>query len=197
MTKERTFIALKPEAIQRHLAGEIIGRFEKKGLKLVAMKLIAPTKEMIGQHYADDDGWYEDLGQKAIIGYKARGIEVKETPIEIGKKVRQDLIEYMSDRPVLAMVWEGAHAVELGRKTVGATNPLSAETGTIRGDYSQESYQLSDKLGRPIQNLIHASGKVDEAEREIALWFTPEELLDYELVFSQIMHSKDWGRVKR
>ena len=197
MIHERTFIALKPEAIQRHLIGEMISRFEKRGLKLVAAKLIAPEADLVGQHYPDEDGWYNNLGKKAIEGYQARGVKIDKTPKELGQEVRQNLIDYMKDRPVLAMVWEGAHAVELGRKSVGATNPLDAETGTIRGDYTQESYQLSDNLGRPIQNLIHASGSIEEAKREIELWFEPEEILDYDLVYHQIMQTDGWGRINK
>lgn len=197
MTKERTFIALKPESIQRHLIGELISRFEKRGLKLVAAKLIAPSAELIGRHYPDDDSWYIPTGEKTIEGYKARGMVIDLTPREVAKKVRLDLINYFKDRPMLAMVWEGAHAVELGRKTVGTTNPLTADIGSIRGDYSQESFLLADKLGRPLQTLVHASGKVEEAEGEIKLWFKDDEILDYDLVFSQIMNTQTWGRVKK
>lgn len=198
MTTERTFIALKPEAIQRHLIGELISRFEKRGLKLVACKLMAPSEELISKHYPDDDAWYIPTGEKTIEGYKARGMDIKNMSAkEVAKKVRQNLIDYFKDRPMLAMVWEGAHAVELGRKTVGATNPLTAEIGSIRGDYSQESYLLADTLGRPVQTLVHASGKVEEAEQEIKLWFKPEEILEYDLVMSQVMKENTWGRVKK
>lgn len=194
---ERTFIAIKPDGIQRHLMGEIIKRFENRGLKLVAAKLIAPTKEMVLKQYPDDESWYVSLGKRTLEGYRERGIEVKKTPIEIGKMIREQLIDYVSERPVLATVWEGPHAVELGRKTVGHTNPLKADVGSIRGDYSMESYFLADDMQRAIQNLIHASGSTEEAEREIKIWFKESEILEYELLSAGVTLGKDWGKVQK
>lgn len=196
MVKERTFIAIKPESVQRQLIGELISRFERRGLKMVAAKLVAPSVELIGKHYPGDDSWLIPTGTKALEGAQARGEKIDLTPRELATQIRQSLIDYYSNRPMLAMVWEGAHAVQLGRKTVGATNPLTADLGSIRGDYSQESYGLADKLGRPMQTLLHASGSVEEAETEIALWFKKDEILDYDLVVAQVMHRNDWGRVK-
>lgn len=195
--KERTFIAIKPDGVQRHLMGEIIKRFENRGLKLVACKLIAPTKEMVLKQYPDDEKWYISLGTRTLEGYKERGIEMDKTPIEIGRMIREQLIDYISDRPVLAMVWEGPHAVELGRKTVGHTNPLKADVGSIRGDYSMESYFLADDMTRALQNLIHASGSPEEAEKEMKIWFDENEILDYDLVTAEVTLGKDWGKVKR
>lgn len=197
MKKERTFIAIKPDGIQRHLMGEIIKRFENRGLKLVASKLIAPTKEQVLKQYPDDEKWYVSLGTRTLEGYKERGIEINKTPIEIGKMIREQLIDYISDRPFLAMVWEGPHAVELGRKTVGHTNPLKADVGSIRGDYSMESYFLADEMQRAIQNLIHASGSPEEAEKEIKLWFEETEILDYDLLSATVTLGKDWGKVRK
>ncbi len=197
MKKERTFIAIKPDGIQRHLMGEIVKRFENRGLKLVAAKMIAPTKEQVLKQYPDDENWYISLGTRTLEGYKERGIKVDKTPIEIGKMIREQLVEYISDRPLLATVWEGPHAVELGRKTVGHTNPLKADVGSIRGDYSMESYFLADEMQRAIQNLVHASGSPEEAENEIKIWFEEGELLDYELLSANVTLGKDWGKVKR
>jgi nucleoside-diphosphate kinase len=163
----------------------------------VAAKLIAPSEELIGKHYPADDSWVIPTGTKAIEGYKAKGIEVKETPREVGMRIRKNLLDYYTDRPMLAMVWEGAHAVQLGRKTVGSTNPLAADLGSIRGDYSQESYDVADTLQRAMQTLVHASGSVEDAKTEISLWFKPEEIWDYDLVLSQVMHTDDWGRIKK
>lgn len=193
---ERTLIAIKPEAIQRHLIGEIITRFEKRGLKLVAAKLIAPTKEQMGAHYPDDDAWYIPTGTKTLEGYKARGIEVNKTPIELAKDIRQRLIDHFANRPLFLMVWEGPHAAALGRKTAGATNPIAADIGSIRGDYSCESYEFADEIDRPVHTLVHASGNSEEAEDEINLWFKPEEILDYDLVMETVFFTKDWGRTK-
>ena len=195
--QERTFIAIKPDGIQRHLIGEIIERFENRGLKLIAAKLIAPTKEMVLKQYPDDDEWYVSLGTRTIAGYEERGIKIDKTPIEIGKMIREQLVDYISERPVLAQVWEGPHAVELGRKTVGHTNPLKADVGSVRGDYSMESYFLADDMQRALQNMVHASGSVEEAKNEIAIWFDESEILDYDLLSQEVTFGKNWGKVRR
>lgn len=197
MKQERTFIAIKPDGIQRHLMGEIIKRFEGRGLKLIAAKMIAPTKEQVLKQYPDDEKWYVSLGTRTLEGYKERGVKINKTAIEIGKMIREQLIDYISDRPLLATVWEGPHAVELGRKTVGHTNPLKADVGSIRGDYSMESYFLADEMQRAIQNLVHASGSPEEAEVEINIWFGKDEILDYELLTANVTLGRDWGKVKR
>lgn len=197
MKRERTLIAIKPESIQRHLVGEFITKFEKRGLKLVAAKLIAPTEEQIGAHYPDDDAWYIPTGTKTLEGYKARGIDPGKTPRELAQRIRQRLLDHFVGRPLFLMVWEGPHAVALGRKTAGSTNPLVADIGSIRGDYSFESYEFADEIDRAVHTLVHASGAVDEAEKEINLWFKPEEILDYDLVLETVFYSQDWGRSKK
>ncbi len=118
-------------------------------------------------------------------------------PIDLAKLTRKRLIEHLTDRPVIFMVWQGPHACTLGRKTAGATNPLIADIGSIRGDYSMESYELSDGLGRVIHTLIHASGSSEEAQKEIAIWFKKEEILDYDLVMENVFYTKDWGKIKK
>ena len=194
---EKTLIAIKPESIQRQIIGEFISKFEKRGLKLVACKLIAPTEEQVGKHYPDDEEWYVSSGTKTWQNYKDRGIEMNKTPIELAKMTRQRLMDHLSNRPLLLMVWEGPHAVALGRKTAGATNPLAADIGSIRGDYSMESYELADDIERAIHTLVHASGTCEEAEEEVKLWFKPEEILDYDLVTENVFFSNNWGRVKK
>ena len=194
---ERTMIAIKSESIQRHLIGEFMTKFEKRGLKMIACKLVAPDAELIGQHYADDEDWYVSSGTKTRANYEAKGEKNLLEPAEYGRMTRGKLMNSLRDRPILVMIWEGSHAVELGRKTAGATNPLVADIGSIRGDYSSDSYEVSDDTGRAIQSLVHASGSVEEAEREISLWFTPEEILDYELVTETVFYQDDWGRVRR
>lgn len=197
MRKERTLIAIKPDGIQRHLIGEIIKRFENRGLKLIAAKLVAPKRDKVLEHYPDDENWYVSLGTRTLEGYKERGVKIDKTPMEIGKMIREQLVDYISDRPLLVMVWEGPHAVDLGRKTAGHTNPLKADVGSIRGDFSMESYFLADDMQRAIQNLIHASGSPEEAEREIKIWFKDEEILEYELLSAAVTLGKDWGKVKK
>jgi len=194
---EKTLIAIKPEAIQMGLMGEFITKFEKRGLKLIAAKLIVPTKEQIEEHYPDDEAWYISSGTNTYNNYKDKGIDPGMTPIELAKRTRKLLIEHLTDRPLLLMVWEGAHAVALGRKTAGSTNPLTADIGSIRGDYSLDSYELSDSIERALLTLVHASGSAGEAEREIKLWFTKDEILDYELINESVFYTKEWGKVKK
>ncbi len=194
---ERTLVAIKPESIQRHLIGEFIQKFEHRGLKLVACKLVAPTKSQVERHYPDDEAWYVSSGTKTYNNYKEKGIDPGMTPIELAKRTRQRLVDHLTDRPLILMIWQGPHAVALGRKTAGATNPLIADIGSIRGDYSLESYELADDIERAIHTLIHASGTVLEAEEEIKIWFEKQEILDYDLVTESVFYKKDWGKVRK
>jgi nucleoside-diphosphate kinase len=194
---ERTLIAIKPESIQRHLVGEFIAKFERRGLKIIACKMIIPTPEQIGAHYPDDEKWYLDTGTKTLKNYQERGLKVSMGPIEIAKVVRQRLIDHFCDRPIIMMIWEGPHAIALGRKTAGATNPLVADIGSIRGDYSLESYELADDIERAAHTLVHASESRDEAEREIKIWFKQEEIYDYDLITENVFYTKDWGKVRK
>ncbi len=196
-TPERTVIAVKPEAIQRGLVGELISKFEKRGLKMVGCKLMAPSAEQVGRHYADDESWYLSSGTKTHQNYVDKGVDPGMTPIELGKRTRDWLMGHLTDRPVLWMVWEGPHAVALGRKTAGATNPLTADIGSIRGDYGTDSYEASDELQRAIHSLVHASGSVEEADAEIKIWFKEDEILDYDLVLEEVFYGSEWGKVKR
>ena len=197
MHTERTFIAIKPEGIQRRLIGEIIGKFEKKGLKLVAAKLTSPSVEKVEEHYQADEEWFESSGNRTLDNYKAKGIDPGMTARELAIRTRKRCIDHLANRTIFAMVWEGSHAVQVGRKLAGHTNPLAAESGTVRGDFSIESYEMADGHERSILNMLHASGAVEEAEREIALWFDKDEVLDYDMVDQQIILSNDWGKVKQ
>lgn len=194
---ERTLIAIKPEAIQRGLVGELICKFEKRGLKMIACKMQAPDSSIIGQHYADDEEWYVSSGTKTRANYEAKGEKNLLEPREYGVLTRGKLLESLRDRPIITMIWEGPHAIVLGRKTAGATNPLVADIGSIRGDYSHDSYEVSDETDRAIQTLVHASGSVEEAEREIKIWFKDEDILEYDMVLEEVFYGKNWGRVKR
>ncbi len=179
---DQTLIVLKPDAVQRNLIGEIIQRFERVGLKLVAMKMFVPTPEFKA-HYTLEAGWLEAVGNKRINGFKEKGlIPPTEDPLEAGEEILASLKNYMTAGPVVAMVWQGAHVVPLVRKIVGGTEPHSSPVGTIRGDFVHDSYVMSAGDGRSIRNLIHASGSDTEAKNEIPLWFKKEELNDYRLV---------------
>ncbi|MFZ2038460.1 MAG: nucleoside-diphosphate kinase [Minisyncoccia bacterium] len=187
---EQTFIILKPDAIQRSLVGEIIGRLERVGLKMVALKMVIPEADLVAKHYTIDPEWKRKAGEKAISKYVSKGMTPPEAdPVKVGNTVLENLKNYMSSGPVVAMIWQGAHAVPLVRKLVGATEPLSSDVGTIRGDFVLDSYEMSDADGRSIRNIIHASGNVEEARQEIALWFKPEDVLDYRHIQEEIIYS--------
>ena len=175
---ERTLIIAKPDAVQRGLVGEIIQRFEKLGFWLAGGKMIVPTDTLVGEHYADDLAWKKSVGEKTRASMKSKGIEMAETDEQIGARIRAWNMACLKG-PVFAMVFQGPHAVEAGRKLVGSTEPKSSPPGTIRGDFSYDSYALADAEKRVIRNLVHASGTVKEAEREIALWFKKDELHQY------------------
>lgn len=154
---ERTLIVLKPDAVQRGIVGEVISRFEKVGLKIIAMKMLSPSQEHYHHHY-------ETIGK--MISRR-------------GEEAFNVTLEFMQQGPVIAVVLEGIDAAELVRKMVGATEPKSALPGTIRGDYAHMSYGHGDKEKIGIPNIIHASGDAEEAKLEIKHWFTDDELHKY------------------
>ena len=186
--KEKTFVLLKPDAVQRGLVGEIISRFEKSGFKVIGMKLIHADKETAGKHYADDEAWLKSVGAKTKKSYESKGIPMKETELQIGQRIRQQLMDFISLSPSVALCIEGHGAIEKIRLMCGSTAPINAAPGTIRGDFSFDSYGLSDKSGRPIQNLIHASDSRESAEREIKIWFNDKELYPYERVDEALLY---------
>lgn len=191
MKVERTLILAKQDAVHRGLVGEIITRFEQKGMKIVGMKMVIPTRKMVEMHYADDDAMWTATGERTIENWKAKGKKATESPLTVGKKIRELNIKALAGHPVIAVVFEGYHSVEVGRKIVGHTEPRQALPGTIRGDFSLESYDLADFNSRPIINLVHASGKQHEAEREIKVWFSDKELFDYDKKSFKMFHSFD------
>ncbi len=191
-SKERTLVLIKPDGIQRALIGEILGRYERLGLKLVGLKLVVPTKEQVEGHYTLDPNWRRVTGEKTINSYKARGLTPpSEDPLEITAKILDGLKRYLTAGPVVAMVWEGAHAVELVRKVTGGTEPRGAAVGTIRGDFVPDSYVMSDQDGRAVRNLIHGSGSVEEANMEIPHWFKKDELIDYKVRHEDVLYAKE------
>jgi len=187
--EEQTLVMVKPDGVQRSLVGEIVGRYERIGLKLVGLKFTVSTKEKIKQHYTLDPDWQRAVGQKSIEGYEKRGIKPPSNdPVELGERVLEVLIRYMTSGPIVLMVWQGAHAVEVVRKITGGTEPLASDVGTIRGDYVLDSYQMADGDERAIRNLIHASGSAEEAKKEVTHWFAKDELIHYRLVQEQILY---------
>jgi nucleoside-diphosphate kinase len=186
---ERTLVILKPDAIQRSLVGEIIGRYERIGLKMIAAKMVVATPELIERHYTLDPEWRRVTGEKTLKGYADKGlVSPISDPLEITKLLLEKLIKYMTSGPIIITIWEGAHAIEIIRKITGNTEPLISDVGTIRGDYVLDSYRMTDADGRSIRNLVHASGSVKEATDEINLWFKKEEIIRYTHVQEKILY---------
>jgi len=190
--KERTVVIIKPDGVKRGLVGEIIRRFEKAGLKIVALKMVKPTEEHYRLHYPSSKEWFKKVGEKTIETYKKYGINVKKelgttNKIKIGKMIKEWTVKFMTSGPVVAMILEGPHAIDNVRMIVGPTLPVFAPPGTIRGDFSIDSPAIANTLKRPVKNIIHASGNKKEAENEIKLWFAPEEIYSYERAEEKIM----------
>ncbi len=188
-SKERTLVIIKPDGVQRTLIGEILKRYERAGLKLVGMKMMVPTAKQVEEHYLLDPAWRQNVGEKSIAAYVKKGLTPPSTdPIAVGDMVVNKLKGYLTSGPVIAMVWQGAHVVEIVRKITGGTEPRSTDVGTIRGDFVVDSYQMADTDDRAIRNLIHASGSVAEADAEIPHWFKEEEIVNYRLVQEAILY---------
>lgn len=186
--KDQTLVIIKTDGVVRGLMGEIITRFEKVGLKIVAVKMIQADKTLAEKHYPlERESFIRGMGQKSLDNYRRLGLDPKkelgtEDTLEIGKIIRGWLVEYLTAGPVLAMIVEGPHAVELVRKICGDTLPFNAAPGTIRGDLAYDSSYLANTAKRAIKNLLHASGSLEEAQYEIPLWFSPAEIYAYERV---------------
>lgn len=190
---ERTLVIIKPDGVQRMLVGEILGRFEQAGLKIVGMKMEWPSKKLVGQHYTADSAYYEMQWHKAQKSVEERGEKMQETPKQLGDRVREANMRYLSSGPVIAFVLEGNAAIVNVRTIIGGTNPLSADIGSIRGDLTIDDFAAADEESRAVRNLMHASSEPEEAKREIALWFTKDELNDYQTVMDKVLHDPSWG----
>jgi nucleoside-diphosphate kinase len=190
---EQTLVVLKPDAVQRGLIGEIIGRFEKVGLKIVAAKFVQVDEQFANKHYPlSRELFIRGMGEKTLENYKSLRIDPKkelgtDDPLEIGKMIQSWLVKYICSGAVLACVLEAPHAVELVRKICGHTLPILAAPGTIRGDLAFDSSYLANTNKRPIKNLVHASGSIEEAKYEIPLWFSSPEIYSYERVEEKAM----------
>lgn len=156
---ERTLVLLKPDAVKRGVTGEIVARFEKVGMKIVAMRLAWVNEAKAKAHYTED------------------------IAVRRGEHIRKYLVDFITSGPVLAFVVEGVDAIENVRMMVGATEPKSAIPGTIRGDYSHVSYSHADSEKKVVANLIHASADKTDAEREIYVWFNEDEIFAYKTVY--------------
>ena len=187
-SKERSFVMIKPDGVQRGLVGEIIKRVERVGLKISALKMTVPTEEQCWTHYNKDDAWYNQKGERAVADRQANGLPVDKPAVEYGKDIVRALVKFMTSGPVVAMILSGNQAVGIVKKLVGGTEPLTSDVGTIRGDFTLDSYNLSSLDERAVRNLIHCSDKPEEAEREIKIWFKPEELLNYRQLNEEVLY---------
>lgn len=163
---------------------------------MVAMKMVMATREQAKEHYDMPKEDMIALGNKAITAYQEKGLEINKTPMEIAKDIQNKLVDYLTTGPVIVMVIEGAHAVEVVRKIRGGTNPLTADVGTITADLTIDSYMISDDSGRAVRNLVHASSSIEEATREIKVWFKENEIVDYDLAIEKILYDKHWEDVR-
>jgi len=167
MALQRSLVLLKPDALDRGIVGDIITRFERRGIKIIGMKMLISEKDTAEKHYT------EDLAKRR------------------GEKVREMMIAMITSGPIIALVLEGIDIIEVVRQMVGATEPKSAAPGTIRGDYAHISYQYADEKGIGIFNLIHASDSPESAQSEISVWFKPEELVSHKPGYTKITLKED------
>ena len=195
---EKSLVIIKPDGVLRGIVGELITRFERKGLKIIGMKMLWPNKDLVAKHYTDSEEWLMDTGTRAYNNYVEKGVKIEATPKELAMEIRNRLVDLMTAGPVVVLVLQGAHAIEVVRRMRGSTSPLKADVGTIGFDYTLESYELADTGGWAIRNVIHASDSNENADREINIWFTKNEILDYSTAIDDILYGINWyGGIKR
>lgn len=191
--QERTLVLVKPDGVMRGLSGEVLSRIEQRGLKIVALKMVQVDRAHLEEHFPSDPEWVKGLGKKTMKTFD----EYKIDPLDhyesgehahIGAKVKESLFEYMASGPIVAMVIEGIHAIDMVRKIAGATLPVFADIGSVRGDYSVDSPAVANVEGRAIKNIMHASENNEEATNEISLWFSPKEIHSYKRAAEDTMY---------
>lgn len=190
---QRTVVLIKPDGVRRGLSGEIITRFEKAGLKIIALKMVWVGRDLVEKHYPESrTQLLRDIGEKTLKTYQTYGKDPKEElgtmdPLTIGRMVNQWNMDFLSSGPVIAMLLEGIHAVDNVRMIVGHTLPVFAQPGTIRGDLSIDSPALANAQQRTVRNLVHASGNDEEARYEEQLWFHKSEVHSYRRADEDVM----------
>lgn len=182
--EERTYVMIKPDGVRKGLTGEIIRRFEQRDLKIVALEMFTPSTDLIDNHYPKDEGWITRLGEKTLSTYQKYGYDAisdfnTEDPSKIGPEIRKWVIDYMVSSPLVKIVVQGIHAVDVVRKIAGETMPYKADMGTIRGDFSIDSPALANKEKRAVMNIVHCSETPEEAEHEIKHWFGDSVIHNY------------------
>jgi len=174
--EEKTFVLIKPDGVRKGLVGEVVDRFERRDLKVVALEMFHASRKEMDNHYPRDEKWIRRLGEKTMATYAKYGYDVKKDfgtadLLRVGKTVRGWLVDFMASAPMVKMVVQGVHAVDMVRKIVGPTMPYLAEMGTIRGDFSNDSPVNANAERRAVYNLVHASETPAEAKHEIEHWF--------------------------
>lgn len=193
---EQSLVLIKPDGVERGLIGTILQRFERVGLKIVAMKMVQATADQADRHYVLTEEWMKGVFEKSKAKYEAEGKEFGYTDYKAyGQYIKKGLMEFLTAAPLVAIVLEGEQAVSLVRKLVGSTEPASAAPGTIRGDFSPDTYQFSNSQDRPLRNLIHASGTAAEAKNEVAVWFLPAEIMMINFASDPVIYEA--GRFKK
>ncbi len=190
---EQTLVLVKPDGVMRGLSGEVISRIEQRGLKIVAMKMVQVDRSHLERHFPTDPAWVKNLGNKGLKTFAEYKLDPKQhmgsdDPAEIGAKVKESLFDYMTSGPIVAMVVEGIHAINMVRKIAGATLPVFADIGSVRGDYSVDSPAVANVEGRAIKNIMHASETPEEAANEIKLWFDSDELHAYKRAGEEVQY---------
>lgn len=176
MMNERTLVLIKPDAILRGIVGEIIKRFERVGMKIVAMKMIQASRETLEKHYFKDEKWMKEKGEL----YKKKLRLPEDTDaVKVGRGIMESLVKDMQVSPIIAIVLEGHNAVHTVKRLTGPTNIDEALPGTIRGDFSHDTFELANKSNRPNLTIIHATDNQNDAEKEINFWFSPSEIHSY------------------
>lgn len=186
--EERTLVLIKPDGIQRSLMGEIVRRIERTGLKFVAFKFLIANREQLVSHYNKDEVWFAAKGARILADRKLHNLPIEKEAIEYGKEIIDLIVNFMTAGPILALVVQGNESVAVVKKLVGATEPKTSDVGTIRGDLTVDSYDHSSVQNRAVRNLVHCSESSAEAEREIKVWFKPEEIVKYRLLQEQMLY---------
>jgi nucleoside-diphosphate kinase len=175
---EQSLVLVKPDGVQKQLVGEIIKRIEQEDLKICAMKMVWPDEKLAKKHYPLDETWAKEAFEKTIKNAKAENREVNfEDHMDFAETLQSWLVDSITESPVVAMAIKGNQAIKKIREIVGPTEPAQAPTGTIRGDFApEESYKTANDTGRALRNLVHASDSVENAKKELDLWFEDHEI---------------------
>ncbi|TSC69477.1 MAG: nucleoside-diphosphate kinase [Parcubacteria group bacterium Gr01-1014_56] len=182
--EEKTFVLIKPDGVRKGLVGEIIKRFEQRDMKIVALEMFHASRKEMDRHYPKDEAWVRRLGEKTMATYAKYGYDIKKDfgtsdLNRVGKTVRGWLLDFMSSAPMVKIVVQGVHAVDMVRKITGPTMPYLADMGTIRGDFSADSPVNANAERRAVFNLVHASETAQEARHEIGHWFGKKSVFKY------------------